>query len=943
MRRPGQRGVSRRFFHGSVVTFFVAALSFGGAGAASAADTLTVSPTATFESGQAARSVPGTLSATLDNPLGAYLELQVASAVSSDAVGVPTSAVPSNGSGVVSVVGTTVYVGDGTYVRRVGVVDSSFTNASRARIKIDGITWWHENPTSTTVPSIYGEGLLPVSISKLGGWSGDGGDPEATTKFANTAGITLDNQSIVTSDNYTYPAHPYWTRNNAIAIHLNLSPTGPIGSSGANLRGAAFVSDAFAAQVGDRISFKHRNNCGDTGDLCTSAASVNLWVGLLDMNACSPTFNKFAAVAHASMDDNRGWTENLYIDVPSNTPCPTTAGNYKFVAMAGGSWPANATTNLELRTKVNLTDFVITRSGSSFAPTSVEGASVIPSGWTTNLLRHFTYRSTSPTDGLIRTLTYRLGGSGGAVLASSDVTVTVTQPGQSSSPPAPAPPVVVPPPVVAAPVVPPPPPPPPPADAAPAPPADAPAEPASTEPAASGEPEPFDPLGSPESIAAAAGAAAVAAALAGGVAAASAGGGGGGSSSSDSSSSDSESVELDSLEVSLDEIEITRQSWGDRWAFLALPALAFLDKASHNAAVRVAPFSPVFAKMIVDGAYLRSIMGSFSLLLPLTTMGLGLIAGIGNEGQLAPPPWELFLIMAVIGNFDALAGFLGAAVFIGSTLAGAEEAATIGDYRMLFVVLFVLMAPGLLMTAFRPLRKEVGPGFAGFWDRISDLAIAPLLAGVAASTAVLLVPALSGLNHPVANHVADFGFFIAISAAARVLLEELATKGFPQRLNTINPSRIPESPGFQQFVAIAFSYAVWVFLTGALVGNVWQIYVGSFLFLFPTILGKFQDRFPNVVWLWHILPQGLPGLVFALTIATATTALVMDILGLNPAFAAWNMVLLPLPLLLLALAGMFGRHGATEDQVRFSQRHPVVFRVGGVVVFIAALRLMGVI
>jgi hypothetical protein len=257
-----------------VVASFVAALSFGGAGAASAADTLTVSPTASFESGQAARSVPDTLSATLDNPLGKYLELQVASAVTSDAVGVPTSAVPSNGSGVVSVVGTTVFVGDGTYVRRVGVVDSSFTNASRARIKIDGITWWHQNPASTTVPSAYGEGLLPVSISKLGGWSGSGGDPDATTKFANTAGITLANQSIVTSDNYTYPAEPYWTRNNAIAIHLNLSPTGPIGPTDVNLRGAAFASDAFAAQVGDRISFKHRNNCGDTGDLCTSAASV---------------------------------------------------------------------------------------------------------------------------------------------------------------------------------------------------------------------------------------------------------------------------------------------------------------------------------------------------------------------------------------------------------------------------------------------------------------------------------------------------------------------------------------------------------------------------------------------------------------------------------------------------------------------------------------------
>jgi hypothetical protein len=435
----------------------------------------------------------------------------------------------------------------------------------------------------------------------------------------------------------------------------------------------------------------------------------------------------------------------------------------------------------------------------------------------------------------------------------------------------------------------------------------------------------------------------LAAALAGGVAAASAGGGGGGSSSSDSGdSSESDSVELDALEASYDELEISRKSWGDRWAFLALPALAFLDRASNRAAVRVAPISPILSKMIVDGAYLRSMVGSLSLLLPLATMALAVVASASNEGQFAPPPWEIFLIMAIIGNFDALAGFLGGLVFIGATLLGAEETATIGDLRMLFVVLFVVMAPGLLMTAFRPLRKDVERGFGGLWDRATDLAIAPLLAGVSASTAVLLVPSLSGVSHTVSDHVGDFGFFIAISAAARVLLEEIATRGFPQRLDTINPTRIPESPGFQQFMAIAFSYAVWVFLTGALVGNVWQIYVGSFLFLFPSILGKFQDRFPNVVWLWHILPQGLPGLVFALTVASGTTSVVMGILGLNPAFAAWNMVLLPLPLLVLAILGMFARHGRTPDQIRFSQRYPLVFRIGGVVVFLVALRLMGV-
>jgi len=34
---------------------------------------------------------------------------------------------------------------------------------------------------------------------------------------------------------------------------------------------------------------------------------------------------------------------------------------------------------------------------------------------------------------------------------------------------------------------------------------------------------------------------------------------------------------------------------------------------------------------------------------------------------------------------------------------------------------------------------------------------------------------------------------------------------------------------------------------------------------------------------------------------------------------------------------MLGRHGGTEAPVRFSQRHPVVFRVGAVVVFFAEL------
>lgn len=962
MLKPGGGDSIRAWVHGLLVCAVWGALSFAGAGSARAADSLTVSPTASIESGQPARSVPATISASVDDPWGSYLELEVLNPSSADLVSLPLASSASTETNVVSIVGSSVFIGDGSYARRIGSVDPLNTSATKARITIDlfsftptsvtrdagfsnWVGWTADNPLSTDVPSSYGDNLsLPGTMHRIGGWPstwGGGGD-DALSAFPNTAGVTLTNQSVVTTNAGS-------TYGNAMALYLNMTPSGPIPGDGANLRGAAVYSEPFSAQAGDRFSFAHRNNCQDAGDSCASGtivstARVNLWVGLLDTST-----GALAAVAHGESLANTGWGHNYSIAIPAT-------GTYQFVAIAGGSWPAGATSGLSLKTKVNLTNLRLAPTY-GLGPTLNDRAATFPQAWPASLLRQFLYRSTGPASGPQQLLTYRMGQVGGAELASTNVTVSITHP--VAAPALSVPPVVtleapladVVPPVVVAPdpVVPP----------EPAPAADPPASQQAAGPsgadAGGGEsasappppppapegPEPFDPLGSPESIAAAAGAAALAAALAGAVAGASAGGGS--SSSSDSGgSSDSESVELDALEASHDELEISRKSWGDTWGLLALPALTFLDRASHRAAVAVAPISPMLGKMIVDGAYLRSIIGSVSLLLPLATTALALVASASNDGGFAPPPWEIFLIMAIIGNFDALAGFVGGIVFIGATLVGAEDTATIGDLRMLFVVLFVVMAPGLLMTAFRPLRKDVEKGFAGLWDRATDLAIAPLLAGVAASTAVVLVPALSGVSHPVSDHAAEFGLFIALSAAARVLLEELATRGFPQRLDTINPSRMPEAPGLQQAAAIAFSYAVWVFLTGALVGNVWQIYVGSLLFLFPTILGKFQDRFPNVVWLWHILPQGLPGLVFALTVAIATTSLVMEVLGLNPVFAAWNMVLLPLPLLALAVAGMFGRHGRTPDQTRFSQRHPVVFRLGGVVVFLVALRLMGV-
>lgn len=452
----------------------------------------------------------------------------------------------------------------------------------------------------------------------------------------------------------------------------------------------------------------------------------------------------------------------------------------------------------------------------------------------------------------------------------------------------------------------------------------------------------FDPLGSPESIAALSGALVMAVSLAGGVAAATSRGGSAGSSSEVSASGGEEGAELESLEASEDTLTITRSAWGDKIPLLSTVPLTFLDKWSHDSAIKASKFSPMFAKLMIDGAYLRAMTGSIALILPIATVVLAVVSASDNQGQLLPPPWVLFLAIALIGVFDAFAGFAGAIVFIAMSLISAQEPIQSSDLRMYFGVLFISMGPALLMTAFRALRKDTAPGFIGVWDRATDFVIAPVMAGVSVTTAVTVLPALAGLTLPVANHVAAFGIFVALAAMVRVLLEELATKGFPQRLDTINPSRLEQPSVGQQFVSLLASYGMWVFLTGALSGEVWQVYVGSFFFLLPTILAKFSDNFPNSVVLWRLMPQGMPGLVFTLLVSAASAMIVMAFIGANPAFAAWNMILLPLPLLAISLLGLLGRHGATEDEVRFSQRNPLLFRLGGVLILVVAFRMMGV-
>jgi len=330
-------------------------------------------------------------------------------------------------------------------------------------------------------------------------------------------------------------------------------------------------------------------------------------------------------------------------------------------------------------------------------------------------------------------------------------------------------------------------------------------------------------------------------------------------------------------------------------------------------------------------------------LLPAAGVAAALMAVADNGNEILTPTWELLLVIAIIGLLDASAGFLAVIVFAIGSIFAFGALPDLDQVRLLMAVFVIGVGPALLTTAFRALRKEPADSSETWWERFSDLAIAPFMAGWSVATMVSVLPAVTGLTVNAANHVLDFGIWVAVVAALRVFLEEFVARYYPARLDAINPTEIPDPPMIQKISALAVRYAIWVLFTGAIIGPGWESFVGSALFLVPTIIGWYQDRFPNVPLIWRIMPTGIPGLAFSILVASFTTAWLTTLLGVSAELAQLSFVILPLPMLLLSVLGMFGRHGVTEDEDRPVKKLKWVYRLGGIVMMYFTLNLVGII
>lgn len=375
---------------------------------------------------------------------------------------------------------------------------------------------------------------------------------------------------------------------------------------------------------------------------------------------------------------------------------------------------------------------------------------------------------------------------------------------------------------------------------------------------------------------------------------------------------------------------------GDRSRTWRWAGTAGVDRLSHDLPPRVAPRSPLLARVLNDAGYLRAMFGSAYLVVPVLGAVLAVAAVSSVGGAALPPVVGLTAALAVLGVFDALAGVIAVAVLVtGVVLSGGVTSADAA--RTLLGLATLWFAAPLIAGTARPLRRPPTMTRQEHWDRTADIVIASLVGAWAVQVILQGLPGLARLDLPIADRAGSIALMVLAALAVRMVIETVAAHWYPSRLVVVQPSDMRPPSNAQRLVAHASVLAIFVFVAISYLGSCWQLYVGGALFILPKVLHLFADRLPSSERIHAVTPRGIVGIVLMLLVGAVVGAIVLGQFSAGQEAIRNAFVLLSLPGLALALLEVFGREGP-ERELPF--RHQLL---GVPLVAIGVLLALGVI
>ena len=415
--------------------------------------------------------------------------------------------------------------------------------------------------------------------------------------------------------------------------------------------------------------------------------------------------------------------------------------------------------------------------------------------------------------------------------------------------------------------------------------------------------------------------------------------GGGSNSKSDSGNSGGGDDGYGSLEGFLDDYTDERTAWGDRLSIWKLRIFTFMDMLGYNLAFKLSPFSPVAGKIVNDGAYLRAIFGSLSAVPALLAMFLGAMAVESNAIDIYNAlNLGIFTVVIALGALDALAGFAGVAVIVALSIAhyGFADA---GTGRYLLTMAMLGFAPIILSTTFRKIRRPRMSSVMDVWERVADLAVIGFISALTTISLVKSVGGLAQVTLKLTDQAVSIAALVALLAMIRVALEEIAAGVFTARMEKVNPTSIVEGSVTQEWVSLFFKYAVLCYMIAPLVGIGWHLWVGSAIIFLPGLISLLRLKLPTSKLIFQLLPGGIASLLAATVLSGWSAALIGMLFKALPNFKELAYVLTPLPVIAMALAGLFAEPvDKWYQKLKFSKP---LYLIGGIGIFILTILATG--
>lgn len=381
------------------------------------------------------------------------------------------------------------------------------------------------------------------------------------------------------------------------------------------------------------------------------------------------------------------------------------------------------------------------------------------------------------------------------------------------------------------------------------------------------------------------------------------GGGGGGGGGNANFDVDYEGVEIVALAAA------GGLAVGDRSRTWRWPGTDAVDAAAVSLPARLVRRSPLLARVVADGAYLRSILGSAALVGQLIGVGLGVLAVVQSGGRALPPSTTLTIVIAILGVVDAAAGFAAVLTFLVGVLVsgGVDSDAAVRTMMGLAALWFVVP---VVAGAARPLRRDPPRSAKDRYDRAADFVIASLIGAWAVQKIVIALPGLAGYRLPIGGRANEVALWILGAVIVRMFGEQLASHFYPNRLVAVQPRGLREPGELQRLGAAGLRTGIFLFIAVVVVGSTWQLWVAGVLFLVPQAMEVFEENFPKSATLGRALPEGLLEVIIMLFLLTGLGAILIS--THSKALIADSFVLLSIPGAVLAILHHFG--GEEEEE-----------------------------